>query len=319
MAATPSYTPQEVAAAFVDRYYFLLCESPGEIHKFYQDSSMVSRLGADGAMISFTTMEEIEKHVLSSLDCKEYDILFCDAQFTAAEGVFVVVVGCFTKKNDETRKFNQSFLLAPLESGKGYFVSNDILRFLDEQKTITTPADDVPTVAVASSTPDDATTDDLPKEIVLPKKSFLSVVNALNENNAPFKEPPVKKSVSKGSNLNRKSGLGEKKNVRNVGNIKGTSIFVGRLAMDTKPEELYEAFKSFGPIRPNGVQIRTDKLNRWYAFIEFESSNSAQSAIQASFIRIGNRNLNIEEKKHNEGNGQDNFNGGRKFTTRPAN
>ncbi|XVF41186.1 hypothetical protein PTKIN_Ptkin01aG0259800 [Pterospermum kingtungense] len=55
----PSYTPQEVAAAVVDHYYCLLCDGPEEPHKFYKDSSMVSRVGSDGSM----TMEEIEKQV----------------------------------------------------------------------------------------------------------------------------------------------------------------------------------------------------------------------------------------------------------------
>ncbi|XP_022743453.1 ras GTPase-activating protein-binding protein 2-like [Durio zibethinus] len=298
----PSFTPQEVAAAFVKQYYFLLRDSPGDLYKFYQDSSVVSRVGSDGAMTSFTTMDEIKKQVLSSLDCKEYDIFSCDSQFTANGGVFIVVVGCFTTKNDEMSKFNQSFLLAPMEGVNGYFVSNDILRFFDEQETKTIPTEDVP-AAFSASTPDDtASTNDAPEEVV-PKKSFLSVVNALNENNAPFKAPPVKKSVGKApqeSNLDRKNGLEGKKNTTNVENVKGTSIFVGNLAMDSKPEELYEAFKSFGPIKRNGVQVRTDKQNRWFAFIQFESSGSAQSAIQASFIRIGNRKLNIEEKKRND-------------------
>ncbi|XP_022764406.1 ras GTPase-activating protein-binding protein 2-like [Durio zibethinus] len=329
----PSYTPQEVAAVFVDRYYFLLRDFPGELHKFYLDSSMVSRLGPDGVMISFTTMEEIRKHVLSSLDCKEYEILSSDAQFTANEGVFVVVIGCFTTKNDEIRKFNQSFVLTPMERVNGYFVSNDILRFLDKQESKVVHTESIPT-AVSTSTSDDEPTN------AVPKKSFLSVVPAQNENNAPFKAPPMRKSINTApqeSNFDRKSGLEEKKNTRIVDNVEGTSIFVGNLATDSKPEELYEAFKSFGPIKRNGVQIRTDKEHRWYAFIQFESSCSAQIAIQASFIRIADRRLIIKEKKSNDSgnpkfsrdsmngngncNGQDNFRSGSNFTRHngPAN
>ncbi|XVF41187.1 hypothetical protein PTKIN_Ptkin01aG0259900 [Pterospermum kingtungense] len=103
--------------------------------------------------------------------------------------------------------------------------------------------------------------------LMFPKKTFISVVNALTENDAPFKSPPVRKAV-------------------------GTA-----LREEKWPEELYEPFKSFGPIKHNGVQIRTDKLNGCFAFIQFESPDSAKSAIQASFIRIGNRKLNIQEKK----------------------
>ncbi|XWS30136.1 hypothetical protein CRYUN_Cryun24cG0092100 [Craigia yunnanensis] len=180
-----------------------------------------------------------------------------------------------------------------MEGVDGYFVSNDILRFLDEQETIIIPAEDVPT-AFSTSALDDVSTNDVLEEVVS-KKSFLSV--------------------------------------RKVETVKGTSIFVGNLAMDSKPEELYEAFKSFGPIKRKRVQIRTDKLNRCFAFIQFESSGSTQSAIQTSFIIIGNQKLNIQEKKRKDfenrkfsqesinGNGPDNFKGGKNFTRRngPAN
>lgn len=291
----PSYRPQEVATTFVEGYYLLLRDHPEELHKFYLDSSTVSRrVGSDGgAMTNFTTMEEIEKQVNTSLDCKEYEIVSFYAQIAPNKGVFVMVVGCLTTKDDKMRKFNQSFLLAPME-GIGYFVSNDILSFLDEQETITIDIKDVPK---------DCSEKDVPKDV--PKKSFLSVVSALTENNDPFKAPPVKKSVRptpQAANPERKSGLDGKKKARNVvENVKGErSVFVGNLAFDSNPEEVYEAFKSsFGAIKQNGVQIRTDKLNRCYAFIQFESSESAKSAVQASSIRIGNRKLNIEEKKRN--------------------
>ncbi|EOY20051.1 Nuclear transport factor 2 (NTF2) family protein with RNA binding (RRM-RBD-RNP motifs) domain [Theobroma cacao] len=321
----PSFTAQEVADSFVRQYYTLLCISPGELHRFYQGSgtSTVSRpAGPDGAMISFRTMEEIKKHVQSSLDCKGYDIHSCDAQFIADGGVFVLVIGRFTAQNDKTRKFNQSFLLAPMEdvNHHRFFVLNDVIRFLDEQETKTMHLGDAPAAV---------STNDVPNKAV-PRKSFLSMVHALSENPASFKAPPVKTSIRtppRESNLNGKSCLEGKKNTRNVNNVRETSIFVGNLAMDSKPEDLYEAFKRFGAIKGNGVQIRTDQHNRRFAFIQFETSSSAQSAVEASSIRIGNRTLKIKEKKRNNdsgnrktsqgfinGNGQENSRGARNFT-----
>jgi len=49
------------------------------------------------------------------------------------------VTGCLTGKDNVKRKFAQTFFLAPQE--KGYFVQNDVFRYVDESVPIeTTPA-----------------------------------------------------------------------------------------------------------------------------------------------------------------------------------
>ncbi|XP_038994732.1 nuclear transport factor 2-like [Hibiscus syriacus] len=426
-------TPQEVGAAFVDRYYLVLCNSPEEIYKFYQDSSMVSRPGPDETMTTFTTIQDIKEH-LSSFDGRQLHIVSCDSQPAANQGVFVVVTGSFTTNNEQIIKFYQSFILTPMEAIHDYFISNDILKFLDEKEWITprvstsssttdlsleeefsiihvskaassssshdipvvsssiqddtpavhvedvssvvlSPHQDVPTLpfedvsivvqsdastdlpvdvstTVVSLAPRDETTlpiedvstfhskdvpivvptskhevettpiegissivsnsthhvgpsfcmEDFPAIISnstyrvpinhIPKKSFSSGVQVLNENDAQFKPPPVRKEP-------KKSGVeGENKN-RNTADVKAdaTSIFVGNLAAGSKSEQLHQAFKKFGRIKPNGVKIKLDRLYRSYAFIQFESSSSAKVAVQASFIKIGDRKLNIKEKR----------------------
>ncbi|KAE8684415.1 Detected protein of unknown function [Hibiscus syriacus] len=402
------FNATRAAAVFVDRYYLVLRDSPEEIHKFYNDSSMVSRPGPDDIMATFTTIQHIKKHLLSSFGCKQFHIVSCDSQLAANQGVFVVVTGSFTTNNEQIIKFNQSFMLSPMETTvHDYFISNDILKFLDDKEWITpnvstsssttdlfleedfstsdvskagsslsshdipavsssvqedtpaiyvedvssvvlSPHQDVPTVEdvsivvqsdvstlpvaddsttvsslaqhdepikdvssiVSNSTQHDGPTfcmEDFPAIISnstcrvpidhIPKKSFSSVVQVLNENDAQFKPPPIRKSV-RVLQEPKKSGLeGENKNM-NTGNVKadGTSIFVGNLATGSKPEQLHEAFKRFGPIKSNGVQIKLDRLYRSYAFVQFESSRSAKAAVQASFIKIGNRKLNIKEK-----------------------
>ncbi|GMI90551.1 hypothetical protein HRI_002724400 [Hibiscus trionum] len=429
--------PQEVAAVFVEQYYLMLRDFPQQIYRFYDDSSMVSRSGPDDVVINFTTIADIEKHLLSSLHCKQYRIVSCDSQWTFNQSLFVVVIGYFTTENDQVLKFNQSFVLAPIKTIYRYFISNDILKFIDEEERIPTAVsrsiqcdvstlhiedastvvsnlteDDVSTVyiepdvleedvpiallsstfciedvssVVSNLTEDDVSTvciepdvpsleEDVPVPLssstlctegvlndvfrltqhnvpalhiedmstVVPattqtptivlsstehdeptfcmedfpaiasspaqhvttkfdhlsKKSFLSMVQNLNENNAPFKPLPARKPM-KVSSESKRSGREEKNQTVKVENIKsdGTTIFVGNLAVGSKPEQFYQAFKIFGRIKPNGVQIKMDRLCRKYAFIQFESSSSAKAAIQASFIKIGDRKLNIEEKK----------------------
>ncbi|KAJ9564474.1 hypothetical protein OSB04_000440 [Centaurea solstitialis] len=70
---------------------------------------------------------------ICSLDYTAYkaEIKTADAQESYKDGVIVLVTGCLTRKEDDRRrKFIQSFFLAPQD--KGYFVLNDVFRYVDE-------------------------------------------------------------------------------------------------------------------------------------------------------------------------------------------
>lgn len=89
-----------------------------------------------------------EKIVSMGIDRAE--IKAVDAQESLCGGVTVLVMGHLTGKNGVSREFVQSFFLAPQE--KGYFVLNDILRYVgegagDEQQ----PAPEVATDAEAAA------------------------------------------------------------------------------------------------------------------------------------------------------------------------
>lgn len=58
------------------------------------------------------------------------EILTVDAQDSFNGGVLVLVTGYLTAKDSLRRKFTQSFFLAPQD--KGYFVLNDVFRYVDE-------------------------------------------------------------------------------------------------------------------------------------------------------------------------------------------
>ena len=57
--ASPATTPsaQVVGNAFVEQYYHILHESPNLVHRFYQDSSFLSRPDGNGVMTTVTTMQ----------------------------------------------------------------------------------------------------------------------------------------------------------------------------------------------------------------------------------------------------------------------
>ncbi|XP_029117068.1 nuclear transport factor 2 isoform X2 [Elaeis guineensis] len=139
--AFPTVTPaaplsaQQVGNAFIEQYYTILHRWPESAYKFYQDSSIISRPESNGVMASATTMRDINDKILSMMDYKSYEvnILTADSQSTYNEGVIVLVTGCLIGINKIPRKFTQSFFLAPQKCG-GFFILNDLFRFLDENQ-----------------------------------------------------------------------------------------------------------------------------------------------------------------------------------------
>ncbi|KAK3029946.1 hypothetical protein RJ639_038174 [Escallonia herrerae] len=158
-AATPAAalpSAQVVGNAFVAQYYHILHQSPELVYKFYQDSSVLSRPESDGTMTSVSTMDAINRKI-QALEYKNYkaEIKTADAQESYQAGVIVLVTGCLTGKDNVRRKFSQTFFLAPQE--KGYFVLNDVFRYVEESEPLETTSasvtgviDSAPTAPLAS-------------------------------------------------------------------------------------------------------------------------------------------------------------------------
>jgi hypothetical protein len=94
-----------------------------------------------------------------SMGIDRAEIKAVDAQESLCGGVTVLVMGHLTGRNSVSREFVQSFFLAPQE--KGYFVLNDILRYVGEeggdeggeQQPATEVAADVVAADVEAATP----------------------------------------------------------------------------------------------------------------------------------------------------------------------
>ncbi|KAG4207519.1 hypothetical protein ERO13_A03G070500v2 [Gossypium hirsutum] len=56
---SPVFTPstQVIGNAFVEQYYHILHQSPNLVHRFYQDSSHLSRPDMHGNMTTVTTLQ----------------------------------------------------------------------------------------------------------------------------------------------------------------------------------------------------------------------------------------------------------------------
>ncbi|CAN1131144.1 Nuclear transport factor 2 [Linum perenne] len=124
-------TADVVGNAFVHQYYHILRQSPELVHRFYQDNSKLGRPEGDGIMNTTTTMQAINEKILAVVQGDfKVEILTVDSQESYEGGVLVLVTGYLTRNDDVRQKFTQSFFLAPQENG--YFVLNDVFRYVDE-------------------------------------------------------------------------------------------------------------------------------------------------------------------------------------------
>ncbi|XP_059296303.1 nuclear transport factor 2-like isoform X2 [Lycium ferocissimum] len=144
-AAQQPVSAQVVGNAFVQQYYHILHHSPGLVFRFYQDISKLGRPEDDGSMSITTTMQAINDKILS-LNYADFraEIKSVDSQESFKGGVHVLVTGYLTGKDNLIRNFSQTFFLAPQD--RGYFVLNDIFRYVEivnQQDTVQVPETDV--------------------------------------------------------------------------------------------------------------------------------------------------------------------------------
>lgn len=142
-AAIPA-TASIVGNAFVIQYYNVLHQSPHVVHRFYTDESRLSRAEAwPNTMVdTAATMSGIHEKVMS-LDYGgvRAEIKTVDSQESLTGSVLVMVTGSLSSASRVKRNFVQTFFLAPQE--KGYFVLNDVFRYLDGDERDSQPASPV--------------------------------------------------------------------------------------------------------------------------------------------------------------------------------
>jgi hypothetical protein len=142
------HSPALVGKHFIMNYYTILHDEPLSLYKFYKDDSVYS-FGTEGEPLSpestVTGQSNINDKIasLGFKKCKVH-LSVVDAQPTLGGGVLLMVKGTIT--NDGTsRKFVQTFLLAQQPSG--YYVRNDILRYLADEESAKTTTSAVHTQA----------------------------------------------------------------------------------------------------------------------------------------------------------------------------
>ncbi|EMR08494.1 hypothetical protein PNEG_03320 [Pneumocystis murina B123] len=121
----------EIGWFFVQEYYTFLNKEPRRLHCFYTKKSTFVH-GNEGEIVKpCSGQQEIHKKILELgfSDCKVL-VSNVDSQASASGGIVIQVLGEMSNCDGPSRKFAQTFFLA--EQPNGYFVLNDIFRYLKE-------------------------------------------------------------------------------------------------------------------------------------------------------------------------------------------
>ncbi|KAF9929308.1 hypothetical protein BGZ67_006405, partial [Mortierella alpina] len=115
----------EVGMMFVHEYYTFLNKEPSRLHCFYNKQSTMSH-GIQGE-----EPQDIHSKILD-LDFEDCKVLVSnvDSQSSLNNGIMIQVLGEMSNRGGPSQKFVQTFFLA--EQPRGYYVLNDIFRYLKE-------------------------------------------------------------------------------------------------------------------------------------------------------------------------------------------
>ncbi|WOO77117.1 Putative G3BP-like protein [Vanrija pseudolonga] len=215
--ATSKIQPSDVGWQFVPQYYNFVNKQPHRLHCFYNKrSTFVHGEEGEDTTPALGQQEIHERIVNLGFDqCKVY-INSIDSQSSAGGGILIQVLGEMSNANKPWRKFAQTFFLA--EQPNGYFVLNDIFRYLkedtdeeepevEEAPVVTTApavqaeavhAQQAPAVPVAAEV-EQPTQDTVEEEVAVPEPEPVAeepVVEAVKEAEpeptpAPVEEPAV--------------------------------------------------------------------------------------------------------------------------------
>ncbi|KAI7861902.1 hypothetical protein BDF14DRAFT_200339 [Spinellus fusiger] len=131
----PDLASQDVGLLFVREYYTFLNKKPHRLHAFYNSDSYFLR-GDEGETVqAYHGQEEIRKKIeeLNFEGCKVL-VTQVDTQMSVSHGIIIQVLGEMGNKDGISQKFSQTFFLATQH--KGYYVLNDIFRFLKDEVNI---------------------------------------------------------------------------------------------------------------------------------------------------------------------------------------
>ncbi|KAJ3027921.1 UNVERIFIED_CONTAM: hypothetical protein HDU68_002835 [Siphonaria sp. JEL0065] len=129
--AESSVNAYEVGWLFVQEYYTFLNKEPQKLYFFYNSKSSFIHGTECESLDTQTGQKEIQNRILE-LDFHDCKVLVSnvDSQLSHGGCIVIMVLGEMSNKGGASHKFCQCFVLA--EQPSGYFVYNDMFRFLKE-------------------------------------------------------------------------------------------------------------------------------------------------------------------------------------------
>ncbi|KAJ1924962.1 hypothetical protein IWQ60_004871 [Tieghemiomyces parasiticus] len=140
---------QQIGWMFVRQFYTTLNKNPEDLHRFYGKESSLIRGREGEEVVPCFGQEEIHANITKCnfSDCKVL-VENVDAMASLNGSVFIQVLGKLANNNGPSQNFAQSFYLA--EQPNGYYVLNDIFRFLKDEDDVEAEETETPAAVTAS-------------------------------------------------------------------------------------------------------------------------------------------------------------------------
>lgn len=131
-AAQPEISKDEVGWYFVEQYYTTLSRSPEKLYLFYNKRSQFVS-GQETDKVAVCVGQRAINDKIRELDFQDCKVRVTNVDSQASDSNIVIqVIGEISNKSQPHKKFTQTFVLATQTNG--YFVLNDIFRYLVEEE-----------------------------------------------------------------------------------------------------------------------------------------------------------------------------------------
>ncbi|KAF2834753.1 hypothetical protein M501DRAFT_914950, partial [Patellaria atrata CBS 101060] len=131
-SSTPTLTKAEIAWYFVEQYYTNMSTKPEKLFLFYNKRSQFV-YGLEEEKVPVCVGQKSIRERIGELEFQECKVRVTNVDSQASDqNIVIQVIGQMSNKSAPHRKFVQTFVLA--EQTNGYFVLNDIFRFLTEEE-----------------------------------------------------------------------------------------------------------------------------------------------------------------------------------------
>ncbi|KAL8851599.1 MAG: hypothetical protein Q9221_003531 [Calogaya cf. arnoldii] len=149
--ASSSVPKDEVGWYFVEQYYTTLSKSPEKLHLFYNKRSQFVS-GVEAEKVSVSVGQRAINDRIKELDIQDCKVRVSNVDSQESfKNIVVQVIGEMSNKAAPHRKFVQTFVLA--EQPNGYFVLNDIFRYIEDEEEDFEPEEPNPTQAAGTEEP----------------------------------------------------------------------------------------------------------------------------------------------------------------------